>query len=132
MAAVRKLIPNICPAGGALPSTTDGTTWVTVCEYTVTDDDCAIGIDWHLLGIDSAFDMAESYGNHRAVRVSSVLSIVGSILSVLTFNTGALPGPGLRNCSARINISGDIIQLQVKGVAAHTIGWQGWLTIRIN
>jgi hypothetical protein len=55
---------------------------------------------------------------------------VGSIVNILTFNTGS--DTALRNCEARINISGDIIQLQVKGIASTTITWVGGFKVKAN
>jgi len=113
----------------ALPTTADASTWTSLAEFTV-NDNCSISIEWWILGRDTSGNLTSANGNHRAKRVSAALSLVGSILYLLTINTGS--DATLNTCAVRVNISGDIIQLQVKGKAATSIEWDGGMIIKQN
>jgi hypothetical protein len=104
-------------------STTDGTTWVTIATKTLSANG-----NYLLKGIWLSGKMADGTaaffeGSHRVKRVSGTVTAVGALLTILSFNAGS--DNTLRNSAARINISGNDVQLQVRGIAATNISWQG-------
>jgi len=107
--------------------TTDGTTYVTIASFTALAN-ARFLLDLDLMGT-SGSNSAFWKGIHRCERVSGTLSAVGNIVNILTFNTGS--DSALQTCVARINISTDTIQLQVRGVAATTIDWKGFIKLKV-
>lgn len=122
------------------PTTTNGTTWVTLMEIDVSAySHCVFQIHFSALGRDTGTDdIASAYGMHRGRILGTPLatpwtSLVGSILFLCTFNTGS--AASLASCNARLQIdtgSPEKIQLQVKGVAGKNILWDGTLKVHIN
>lgn len=111
-------------------STTDGTTWVTIAYYTL-DSNASFSIDkiW-VVGKDGSGNTATANGSHRGKRVSGTVSAIGSLTTLVTMVTGS--DVALSTSDYRINISGNDIQLQVKGVAATVIEWFGGFDIKIH
>lgn len=111
-------------------STTDGATWVTLASYTLSSNAVASIKNISVIGKDGAGNMAEAQGTQRVKRVSGTLSAVGSLVDLITMIVGS--DVALNTSAYRINISGDVIQLQVKGVAATTIEWMGSADIMVH
>lgn len=110
-------------------STTDGTTWTTVATYTLTTN-ATIQIEVWLVGKDSTGKVATAKSIQSLERIGGASTLIGSIVDLLTFAAGS--NALLTTSSLRINLSGDDIQLQVRGVAATTIEWMGRMELRIN
>ena len=110
-------------------STTDGTTWVTVASYPLSTNATTMLETW-LVGKDSTGKVATNKSVQGLERISGTNTLIGSIVDILTFALGS--NAALVTCASRLNISGDNIQLQVKGVAATTIEWMGGFEIKIN
>lgn len=110
-------------------STTDGTTWVTIATYTLTSNATAQIETW-LVGKDSTGKVASAKSVQAFERIGGVAVLVGSLVDLLTFAAGS--NALLTSCACRINLSGDDIQLQVKGITLTTIEWMGKIEIRIN
>lgn len=109
--------------------TTDGTTWTTISSYTLSTN-ATVSIKTWLLGKDSTGKVAVSEGIQSLERIAGTPTLIGSVVELLTFALGS--NATLTTCAQRLNLSGDIIQLQVKGVAATTIDWQGKMDLFIN
>lgn len=111
-------------------STTDAVTWVTIAYYTLSDN-AAFDITrvW-VLGKDGAGNIAKAQGTHAGLRAAGTISAVGSLIDLVTMLLGS--SAALNTSAYRINISGDDIQLQVKGVAATTIEWFGGFEIKVH
>lgn len=109
--------------------TTDGTTWVTITTYPLSTD-AAISVKTWLVGKDSTGKAAISEGIQSIERISGTPALIGSVVELLSFALGS--NAALTTCAQRLNLSGDNIQLQAKGVAATTIDWQGKIELFIN
>lgn len=111
-------------------STTDGTTWTTIAYYTL-DTNASYTIDkiW-VVGKDASGNTASANGVHRGKRVSGTITLIGSLVDIVTILAGS--DVALNTSSYRININGNDIQLQVRGVAATTIEWFGGFDIKIH
>lgn len=111
-------------------TTTDHTTWTTIATVPMAANGVA-SILWRALGRDTTSGkLAHSYGSHQANRIAGTLALAENILILLTFTSGS--DITLRLCTVRINISGDDIQLQVRGAGALTIEWYGKLEVLMN
>jgi len=111
-------------------STTDGTTWVRIAYYTL-DSNASYSINtiW-VLGKDGSGNTATATGSTRGKRVSGTITLIGTLTSFVTMAAGS--DVVLNTSDFRINISGDDIQLQVRGVAATTIEWFGGFDIKVH
>lgn len=114
-------------------STTDDSTWVTVATYSVASN-CSIRIsDIFLLGRTTNGTVGQhAYfeGLHRAKRVAGVLTLQGSMVYLMTFNTGS--DAALVSCAVQLTVSGGDILLQVKGVVSRNIDWYGGFKVTLN
>ena len=126
MASQKKQIPV-----SGTNTTTDNVTWVTIATATVSVDASIPIKDIWVSGRNTA-NGASAYAeaNHRGKRVSGTLSLIGSIVFYITFNTGS--DAAMSVCDARINVSGNDLQLQVTGVVSTTIEWYGGFTVVLN
>lgn len=113
-------------------TTTDGTTWVALTGAVVTIPDGAVTrVSAWVLGRNTATGaVANAEGRQRGKRVSGTLSLVGSLIDLVTMILGS--DAALNTSDYRITVSGTTLTLEVKGVAATTIEWQGELTCEIN
>lgn len=110
-------------------ATTDGTTWTTVCSLTIPAN-CVFMVSGDVLGKDSSGNVVSAKGQRPGRRVSGVTSLVASLIDLVSILLGS--DAVLSTSSYRINVSGDDIQLQVKGVALTTITWDGKLFLWLN
>jgi hypothetical protein len=116
-------------------STSDAT-FTTIATYTV-QDNCSIRIT-EIFAIgkttnNTLGETAYAEATHRAKRVGGVLSLIGSIVFITTFNTGS--DSAVRASSLQLLISGNNILLQVKGIGGGTprdIDWYGGFTVTLN
>ena len=122
-------LKKIIPASGE-GSTSDALSWVTLATLTV-DADCSILIKdiWVNGTLTSNGDTATALAVHRANRVSGTLAVIGSIVYLVTHNTGS--DSSLRNTASRISISGNDILLQVRGITG-AMTWYGGFTAVLN
>lgn len=120
-----KQIHNVKGTG----STTDAVTWTTIASYTLATN-ATVQIETWLIGKDSTGKVASAKGVQSLERISGTPALIGSIVDLLGFAAGS--NALLTTAAHRINLSGNDIQLQVKGVAATTIEWMGRLELRIN
>lgn len=125
MATLRK-IESVIGTG----STTDATTWVTIATFTLaTDASFSITEIW-AVGKDASGNTATIIGSHRGKRVAGVISLIGSLIDLITMIQGS--DVVLNTSAYRININGNDIQLQTKGVAATTIECLGGFKMMIH
>lgn len=117
------------PVTGTL--TTTDTEWVTVATCAIPSD-CSILInDIFIIGRKTSDGAtASAAALHRAKRVSSTLSLVGSIVMLLTVTSGS--ESGFNSHQVRIQVSGDDLQLQVQPGTADQIDWYGGFTAILN
>jgi hypothetical protein len=114
-------------------STTDDSTWVTIATFSVASN-CSIRItEIFALGKTSNGTVGQhAYAEavHRAKKVAGVLTVQGSIVFIMTFNTGS--DPALNTCAMQIVASGGDLLLQVKGMPSRNIDWYGGFTVTLN
>jgi hypothetical protein len=94
-------------------STTDDTTWVNVATYTLSTDASVRITEIFALGKTTNGTVGQlAYGEavHRAKRVSGSLQLVGSIVFIMTFNTGS--DSAISTCSMQLVVSGNDLILQ--------------------
>jgi hypothetical protein len=127
MATIRTIPKTISSSS---VNTTDGTTWTTIASYIVSTNSVFVINDIWVIGKDGSGNVASASGKQSGKRVSGTVSMIGSLTSLLTMALGS--DVVLNTSDYRINISGDIIELQVKGVAATTIEWIGGFTIILH
>jgi len=120
---------KIIPVSGE-GSTSDALSWVTVATCTVSVN-CSIMITdiWVNGTLTSTSDIATAKAEHRAKRVGGTMTVVGSIVYLITHNTGS--DASLRSTSSRITISGNDILLQVRGITG-AMTWYGGFTAILN
>lgn len=126
MASLKKIKHN----AKGIVSTTDGTTWVTLCSYTLTENCSFVLPNIHVIGKDGSGNTAVAIGMNTGKRVSGIITQILGISSLISMASGS--DVVLATSDYRINVSGNDIQLQVKGVSATTIEWQGYFEISIN
>jgi hypothetical protein len=111
-------------------TTTDNSTWVTLVQVPVpaSPSDSAISLSYDIIAQrQDNKEAGQHIGYHRAKREASVLSLVRDRLGVVGFSSSTPAVGGLDGCDVRFNISGDNIQLQVKGLSGVSIDWYGEL-----
>ena len=118
---------KIIPVSGE--NNTTSTAWVTLATLTVSSD-CSILInDIFVVGTVAIGASSGSIGTatavHRAKRVTGVLSLVGSLVYLVTFNSGS--DSAVRTAQLRISVSGNDLLLQVSGISG-TVAWYGGFT----
>ena len=123
------MIKKTIPVSGDV--TSSDTDWVTIATCTI-DDDCSLLIDniW-IVGrsnVDGSTSTAKAL--HKAKRVSSTLSLVGSILMLLTVSNGS--ESGFNSHQLRINVNSDDLELQVLPGTTDSIDWRGGFTAILN
>jgi hypothetical protein len=111
-------------------STSDGVTWTTLASYTLASNASFSIRNIIALGKDGSGNTAEVQGTQRGKRVSGTITMVGSLVDLVTALVGS--DVVLNTSAYRININGDIIELQVKGVALTNIDWIGSFDIMIH
>lgn len=110
--------------------TTTDNTFTTVASYDLTDN-CSFSINFSIVGRDDAnSQMTSAQGCHRGRRVSGTITLVGSIVYLVTHNTGS--DNGLSTTSSRVFITGNTIQLMVRGLTSRTIQWNGIMELTLN
>lgn len=105
-------------------TTTDGTTWVTILSYIPIINSVTRG-NYVLTGKDSSINGASTGGIFATTRVAGDTTLLnqGGESSFLS--------AALITVQFRVQVTGTIIEIQAKGVAATTIEWFCELTIRI-
>ena len=127
--ATARIIQNV----SGIASTTDDSTWVSVATYTVPVDASIRLTEIFALGKTTNGTVGQiAYGEavHRAKRVSGSLQLVGSIVFIMTFNTGS--DSAINTCSMQMIVSGNDLILQVKGFLSRNIDWYGGFTVTLN
>jgi uncharacterized phage infection (PIP) family protein YhgE len=124
-------LKTIQPVSGEVNTTDD--TWQTVATYSVVSD-CSIRISniFALARTTNAPVGQHAYSEalHRAKKVGGTLTLQGSIVFLMTFNTGS--DAALVSCSMQLIVSGGDLILQVKGIAARNISWYAGFTVTLN
>jgi hypothetical protein len=112
--------------------TSNGTTWVNLAQLTISSPaDCGIILtDAVVSGTMSTGAAGMAKFEHRAKRVSGVMSLVGSIVYLVTHNTGS--DTTVQGSASRFLVSGDVIYLQVRGPSVINVNWYGEFTAIIN
>jgi hypothetical protein len=127
-------LKTIHSVSGEVNTTND--TWTNIATYTVSTDCNIIITDIFSQGKTTNGTVGEGANAtaiHRAKRVGGVLALMGSIVFVLTFNTGS--DTAVKACSMQVVVSGNDLVLQVKGIGGGTprnISWYGGFTVILN
>lgn len=117
-------------------STTDGTTWTAVADYSI-QNNCSFELEVFLLGKTTNGTLGETAyckALHRGKRTTSGgLSLIGQPVYLVTFTTGS--DAAVNTCAMQLVVFQSVgaippyVQLQVKGVASRNIDWYGGFRI---
>lgn len=127
-------LKTITPVTGVVSTTND--TWTTIASCNISQN-CTVGIK-DIFVVSRSTDapvgeMAFATAMHRAKRVGGVLSLVGSLLYIMTFNTGS--DNSLKSCALQLTVTGNSLNLQVRGIGGDTprnIDWYGGFTVILH
>lgn len=105
-------------------TTTDGTTWTTVLGYTPVVNSVS-RYEFYIAGKDSSNNGASFAGMGCISRTAEDLTLIGTGFAN-NFLSAALSA-----ATFRVQVTGSVLEIQVKGVAATTIEWLCDMEIRI-
>lgn len=108
-------------------TTTDGTTWVSVLEYTPPINSVS-RFQLFIAGKDASNNAAAFAGEGCISRTIGNLTLVGSAGSGGNY----LSAPFIASTvTSRIQVTGAVLEIQVRGLAATTIEWFCEMQIRV-